>query len=213
MPIECDQRSSLTSTNHGLNRARAAGGKSVRGLADARQLGVLMNGAIRIGIAIAFVAASAQLSRSQSVTLADERPITISGCVERGTKADTFLIKNVSLVEGTPPAGTSPNQLYLRLDTTRGLKDHVGHRVDIHGIADFGDIDSGTLEVIKQSDGTVAVSLTSERETVTADLSPTDATAAAAPVGTSGRAEVPTYQLNVESIRMVAPTCSGGSSR
>lgn len=180
-----------------------------------RDNGGLMNGTIRVGIALAVVAVSAQPSRSQSINRseADHRPITIDGCVERGTKADTFLIKNVGMVEGTPPAGTSRNQLYLRLDTTKGLKEQVGHRVHVHGIADFGDIDSGTLEIIRQSDGTVAVSLSSERETVTAPASPTDATVAAAPVGTSGRAEVPTYKLKVESITMISPTCSGGSTK
>ena len=154
-------------------------------------------------IATAFTVASAQ------PLLADEKetPITITGCVAKGEKSG-YLLKNVSLVNGTAPAGVSADQIYLRLNTTNGLKAHVGHQVNVMGKADFSDMDKGKLEVTRESDGLVTVSLSSERRKVTSTANPSDPTVRNAPTGTSGTASVPTYKMKVDSVTMVSGSCS-----
>src|SRR5262249_49318286 len=99
---------------------------------------------------------------------------------------------------------------FLRLDSTKALKEHVGHEVSVSGMADFTDLDKGTLEA--SNDGaTVTVTLKSERKSVTAVGSAGDPPKTA--VGTSGKAEVPTYKMKVRSVSMRAPPCAPYPSR
>lgn len=134
----------------------------------------------------------------------DSKPITISGCVKQGA-ADAIMLTGVRMTAGEPPVGIDPDQIFLRLDSTKALKEHVGHEVSVSGMADFTDLDKGTLEA--SNDGaTVTVTLKSERKSVTAVGSAGDPPKTA--VGTSGKAEVPTYKMKVQSVSMLAPSCA-----
>lgn len=162
-----------------------------------------MNWTIRVGMVVlasASVAAAPQPS--------NKTPITISGCVAQGEGSSKVLLTSVRMTQGTPPAGISPDQIYLRLDNAKKLAEHVGHEVSVAGTADFADMDKGTLEVEPNDDSTVSVKLTSERKTAAGTTTPTDPTVAQAPVGTSGKVQVPTYKMNVESVTMVAASCA-----
>lgn len=174
-----------------------------------------MNSILRISAVVLFSSLSVL---TQPVAAQDDhRPITIRGCVVAGERAnqvflkEAFFLKDVRLIQGTPPAGSSADSLFLRLDTREGLKENVGHVVEVSGIADFGDIDKGTLELRKEpGDELVTVSLNSERRTVRAEVKPTDKIAAGVPVGTSGRTRipVPTYKLQVQSVKRASSSCS-----
>lgn len=164
----------------------------------------------RISAVVVFVAGLFALTQPLAAAK-DHRPITITACVAAGARNNTFLLRNLRLVQGTPPAGVSADRLYLRLDSTKGLKGHVGHQVNVSGIADFGDIDKGTVEITNGPIDTVeVVGLNSERRTINAQVKPDDATAAGAPVGTSGttKVAVSTYKLKVESVQMASASCS-----
>jgi hypothetical protein len=138
---------------------------------------------------------------------ADERyrPVTIAGCVVAGTKPDTFLIKDANLVMGAAPAGAE-DELYLRLDSSKALKPYIGQLVHVMGIADFGDIDKGTREVVARGDGSISVKVTSERRAVTGEVGRPGKLATPA-VGTGGETDVRTYKLDVQSVRMTAVSC------
>src|SRR5262245_26451572 len=87
----------------------------------------------------------------------DEVPLTLTGCVTPGEAKDSFLLTNVTL-SGNPAA---PADAFYRLDSTKKLRDHVGHRVEINGVADLDDHDKGTLKM-KEKDGKVETEITSE---------------------------------------------------
>ena len=73
----------------------------------------------------------------------DDVPLTLSGCVVAGEAKDSYLLTNV-VVDGTTMA--PPNAFY-RFNTTKGLKGHVGHRVEVRGKADLDDVDKGKVKV------------------------------------------------------------------
>ena len=57
----------------------------------------------------------------------DDVPLTLSGCVVAGEAKDSYLLTNV-VVDGTTMA---PTNAFYRFNTTKGLKAHVGHRVEV----------------------------------------------------------------------------------
>src|SRR3954463_2713119 len=69
----------------------------------------------------------------------DHTPVAITGCVHAGTAPDTYVLLNVDEVtDGTPvPAGA----VYW-LSSTKGIREHVGHKVEVRGTysldRDFG---------------------------------------------------------------------------
>jgi len=141
------------------------------------------------------VAATLSAAPQQPAPQADpnDKPITITGCVAQGKDADTFQVTNARLTSGMPPA--SGDQIYLKLDSTRQLKEHVGHQVSISGTADFKEPEKGSAESKMNDDSIVKVSLPSAGKTNT-------------PVGTSGKAEVATYKLDVKNVTMSSPSCT-----
>lgn len=168
----------------------------------------LLGAGAAIVLAGLLVTASAQQPRPRTADPL-ERPVTIAGCVVAGDKADTYLLKNVSILMGVPPPNVAPEALFFRLNTTKRLKAHVGHRIEVHGIADFSDLDKGKLEVDKTPDGRAKVAVNSERRTVRTTVGADEAPASLAPAGTSGKTAVPvaTYKLNVATIKMISSTC------
>jgi hypothetical protein len=132
----------------------------------------------------------------------DEVPLTLSGCVVAGEAKDSYLLTNV-VVDGTTMA--SPNAFY-RFNTTKGLKDHVGRRVEVRGKADLDDVDRGKVRV-RNHDGKVTTEVTSERRTVKAE----DAW-----FGSMGAmkldAEIATYKFNVESVKRLEGNCANAAA-
>src|SRR5687768_17478357 len=92
----------------------------------------------------------------------DEVPLTLSGCVVAGEAKDSYMLTNV-VVDGTTMA---PANAFYRFNTTKGLKAHVGHRVEVKGKADLDDVDKGKVKVRTDDDGKVTTQVSSERQTV-----------------------------------------------
>ncbi len=134
----------------------------------------------------------------------EDVPLTLSGCVVAGEEKDSFLLTNVE-VDGTTLA---PVHAFYRFNTTKGLKDHVGRRVEVTGKADLDDMDKGKLRV-RTDDGNVTTEISSERRTVKVE---------GAYFGTLGAmkldADVPTYKFEVDKISPLAGNCaSSGAAR
>ena len=132
----------------------------------------------------------------------DEVPLTLSGCVVAGEAKDSYLLTNV-VVDGTTMA---PPHAFYRFNTTKGLKDHVGRRVEVKGKADLDDVDKGSVRV-RTDDGKVMTEISSERRTVKAE----DAW-----FGSMGAmkldAEVATYKFNVDSVKRLHGNCANAAA-
>ncbi|RPI53792.1 MAG: hypothetical protein EHM55_12760 [Acidobacteria bacterium] len=129
----------------------------------------------------------------------EDVPLTLSGCVVAGEKADSFLLSNVE-IDGTTLA---PVRAFYRFNTTDGLKHHVGRRVEVKGKADLDDVDRGEIRTTMH-DGRMTTEIRSERRTVRVeDLW----------FGSLGSipldADVPSYKFKVERIRPLEGNCAG----
>ena len=128
----------------------------------------------------------------------DDVELTLSGCVVAGEAKDSFLLTSVE-VEGSPMA---PAHAFYRFNTTKGLKDHIGRRVEVAGKADLNDVDKGKLRV-RAEDGKVKTEITSERKKVKVE----DVW-----FGSMGSmkidADIPTYKFEVEKVKRLEGDCS-----
>ena len=129
-------------------------------------------------------------------------PLTLSGCVVAGESKDSFLLTNV-VIDGTTLA---PPHAFYRFDTTKGLKEHVGRRVEVTGTADLNDLDKGKIRV-KAEEGKVRTEVSSERRTVKVE----DAW-----FGSVGamkmEADVPTYKFEVKDVKRLEGNCSSAAA-
>lgn len=132
----------------------------------------------------------------------DDVPLTLSGCVVAGESKDSYLLTNV-VVDGTTMA---PPHAFYRFNTTTGLKDNVGRRVEVKGKADLDDVDKGKLRV-KADDGKVQTEISSERRTVKVE---------GAWFGSTGsmkmKADVPTYKFEVQDVKRLEGNCSNSAA-
>lgn len=153
-------------------------------------------------LAVTTVAASYEPAVVAAPADMDEVPLTLSGCVVAGEARDSYLLTNV-VVDGTTMA---PPHAFYRFNTTKGLKGHVGRRVEVKGKADLTDVDKGKVKV-RTDDGKVTTSVTSERRTVKAE----DAW-----FGSMGAvkldAEIATYKFNVDSVKRLEGNCANSAA-
>ena len=131
-----------------------------------------------------------------------EVPLRLSGCVIAGEAKDSYLLTNVVVDSSTM---TPPNAFY-RFNSTKGLKNYVGRRVEVKGKADLADVDEGTVK-LRTDAGKVSTSVTSERRTVTAD----DAW-----FGSAGAMKldvaVATYKFEVDSVTPLQGNCANAAT-
>ena len=145
------------------------------------------------------IAAGAQTQAPQGGDKVLPEPMTLTGCVTAGTKANTFLLTNVQRTD-TPGMSAIDGAIYW-LSSGAKLKGHVGHQVQIDGMLD-DDVDTST---VKTEDG--KVELTTERESKKVEVPEGTAAAdALASVATSGKVE--SYKVKVKSVKMLSRTCS-----
>lgn len=132
----------------------------------------------------------------------EDVPLTLSGCVIAGEGKDSYLLTNV-VVDGTTLA---PPHAFYRFNTSKGLKDHVGRRVQVKGKADLTDVDTGRVRV-RTEDGKQTTEVSSERRTVKVE----DAW-----FGTSGAkkldANVATYAFEVVSVERLEGNCANAAA-
>jgi hypothetical protein len=133
----------------------------------------------------------------------DNVPLTLSGCVVAGEAKDSYMLTNV-VVDGTTMA---PAHAFYRFNTTKGLKEHVGRRVEVKGKADLDDVDKGKVKV-RTDDGKTTTQVSAERQSVKV--------ADSAWFGTMGAkrldAEVASYKFNVDSVKPLQGNCASASA-
>jgi hypothetical protein len=145
------------------------------------------------------MAAGAQTPAPEGGDKILREPLTLTGCVTKGTKANTFLLTNVQRTDTPGRAPIEPAVYWL--SSPDKLKGHAGHRVEITGMLE-DDVDKSE---VKTEDGKVELSTerASKRVEVVED---TAAGAAVKAVGTAGK--VVTFKVKVKSVRMLSTICS-----
>jgi hypothetical protein len=160
-------------------------------------------------VAIAFATAGAANMYSQEPVNhfkhLGEKQITVTGCVVEGEKKGTYYVKDLTASGQDVPA----SNVGYRLDTgaNKALEPHAGYRVEITGVADYGDVDKGWAEIATGGGREEVVAKNSERRTV----QPREPESDEAPVATSGtttKTEIPTYKLTVKAVKRLADRCS-----
>jgi hypothetical protein len=75
---------------------------------------------------------------SGAVVAATHTPVAITGCVRPGIAADTYVLLDVDEVTDGRPA---PAGAVYKLSSTKELRPHVGHKVEVRGTYSFeGDV-------------------------------------------------------------------------
>ena len=145
------------------------------------------------------LAASAMADDTDKAVGERYSPVTIRGCLLAGTRPDTFVLKNV-----TDSAGQAGDVIYW-LSSTRGLKDHVGHTIEVTGPVVA--VSAGEVEVktdpAKSPDTTIEVKARGKEA-----KAKTDEAASGSDTRTREERTMPVHRIKVRSVRMVAPTCS-----
>ena len=153
-------------------------------------------------LAVGALVGSYNLTASAAPPDMHDVPLTLSGCVVAGEAKDSYLLTNV-VVDGTTLA---PANAFYRFNTTKGLKEQVGRRVEVKGKADLDDVDNGKVKV-RTDDGQVTTEVTSERRTVKTK---------GAGFGSLGAmkldAEIATYKFNVDSVKRLEGNCASSAA-
>jgi hypothetical protein len=154
-------------------------------------------------VAVTAVAGGYALTASAAPPDMNDIPLTLSGCVVAGEAKDSYMLTNV-VVDGTTMA---PAHAFYRFNTTKGLKEHVGHRVEVKGKADFDDADKGKVKV-RTDEGKTTTQVSSERQTVKVADSVWFGSMGAKKLD----AEVVTYKFNVDSVKPLQGNCASASA-
>jgi hypothetical protein len=153
------------------------------------------------GMAMASPAASPQTKPDDERAVGSK--VTIMTCVEKGQKADTFLMTNVAAV---PVHAESHGRVVYWFDTVKPLRAHVGHQVRIMG--SITDVDSEEMEVKLGEDGKGG--WTVEVEGPGQNVRATAAQAGVATAGReSGKNDIKTtlVKVKIDNVTMVAASC------
>jgi hypothetical protein len=125
-------------------------------------------------------------------------PITLTGCVNAGSKPDTYMLTNVAKAD--TPVGTSgtvePNVIYW-LTSPGKLKPHVGHQVQVVGILD----DDVKTTKVKAKDGKVEIKKGDKKVELP------EGTTAADALKPDGNKRT-SYKVEVQSVKMLSESCS-----
>jgi hypothetical protein len=154
------------------------------------------------------ICAAAMCSAGLAAAPKDDVPVTITGCVHDGDDGSYVFTNVVDLTE----SATKPASAVYWLSTTKGLKDHVGHKVEVSGTYSPSRDKGKTAKVKIETDATdgemkVAVENGMKKAEIDEPI----------PVGTSGTVEAvgdskmelvrPYRRLEVKSIKMLAASC------
>ena len=146
------------------------------------------------------MAAGAQTPSADGGDKVVREPLTLTGCVTVGTKANTFLLTNVQRTDR--PAPDAVESAVYWLNSPDKLKGHAGHQVEIAGMLD-GDVDRSKVQMT----GDGKVELATERGSKKVEVvEGSPAGEAMKAVGTTG--EVVTYKVKVKSVKMLSAGCS-----
>jgi hypothetical protein len=160
--------------------------------------------AIEIILAASVLIATFGITATAAPPDMDNVPLTLTGCVVAGEAKDSYLLTNVT-IEGTPMA---PPHAFYRFNTTKGLKDHVGRRVEVKGKADLDDMDKGKLRVRVDDDGKATTEITSERRRVKVDQNVWFGTIGSLKLD----ADVATYKFEVDDVKRLQGNCTNSEA-
>ena len=137
------------------------------------------------------------------VAASDRTAVTITGCVQQGDRANTYVLTNLS--ETSPRAQTPAKDIYW-LTSTKGLHEQVGHKVQVTGLVSADD-DAGKtgkikVQTAKNGDEKIAVETADKKAEIKVEAPPTTS-------GEKSKSEVrrPVRTLHVRSIKMIAAVC------
>jgi hypothetical protein len=125
-----------------------------------------------------------------------EVPAKITGCVVAGEAKDSFLLTGVTV------DGNVPSNAFYRLEPAKHLREHVGQRVEVKGIADLSDYEKGKVEV-KTEDGRPTMKVKAGDERIKTDPNVWVGTMGA----TKMKTDIATYGFEVKSVKRVDGSC------
>jgi hypothetical protein len=156
-------------------------------------------------VAAAFAAAglilgSAALSAQPEPTKGSS--VMLTSCVEKGQKADTFVLTHVADVPTHPATHGGRVVYWLDRDTAKKLKPHVGHQIRV--AATVSDVDKREMEMKATDDGMLV-----EIEGPGRDVRTTPNKAGVPATTAMANRDMPTtlVKLKVNQIDMVAANC------
>jgi hypothetical protein len=161
-----------------------------------------------VAVSIASVSA-VTAARAQDKLKPAERNVTISGCVLAGDHSDTYYLSDVRPVSGWNPVPDHP--IYYWLNSTKGLKERLGQRVEVSGVVDFSDSHDGqkkvTVDPSETKDTKTKVSADGKQVTVKQDTAIPKMEDAK-----ESKTKVPAeiFDLHVKSVKTVAGSCPAG---
>lgn len=170
-----------------------------------------------VAISTLAVAATATAVRAQDKMKPTDRAVTITGCVVAGEAPDTFMLKDVKQLSNgwmvPTPKDPSGSPAFFWLNTTEGLADRVGKRVEVAGTVDFSDSHKGQTKITIDPDDTkdtkTEVSSAGRSVAVKTDNPAIPKAAEGADV-TKVKIPVPAnYDLHVKTVRTVPGNCAG----
>ena len=134
--------------------------------------------ALATAVSAAAAGVSQDIPQAQRPGASDTTGITLTGCVARGTAADTYTLAEVKKDAPAAPATAAPAELVVLTGTDVDISKHVGHNVAVTGAYASTNKPTGTSGTEKPA-------------------------APAATVDTKPAAKT----FTVKSLKMVSPTC------
>ena len=150
------------------------------------------------GLSLAATLATAgMLAADEAATRAES--VTITGCLHAGQQPDSFVLTDVTDTKGM--AG----QVIYWLSSTKGLKEHVGHRISVTG--PVVKVSQGEVEIKNDpaKDPAAKVEIKARGKEVDART-----TSASVTTGEKSKTEekMPVHRIKVQSVTSVAATCN-----
>lgn len=188
-----------------------------------------------LALALGSVAAAQSAAVGVSPVRADDKNITLIGCVVKGdggyvlsgigpgftmettrttvgTAGSTTTTTTTTATPGSAVIPSPERRVIYWLDDDDDLEEHAGRRVEVRGEIE-GDIDAGEIE-IEREDGMIELEIKAKGETITVKLPDSPVTDRGA-VGTSGSVtdrprDIPFFvrKVDVKSIKRLADSCS-----
>jgi hypothetical protein len=163
-------------------------------------------------------AASSAPRQTSGSNVKNVQNMTISGCVKEGTENGTYLLMDVAEVgrngaDKPVVNDTRGRSVVYWLDSTKGLKEEEGKRVQVTGTVDLNDIYEGETNVktnsAKKMDSTTDVKVNSEVSKVTTE---TDTKPNVAPLENGTKTSVKetervVHKLKVKNVKRIAGVC------
>jgi hypothetical protein len=148
------------------------------------------------GLIIGSAAASAQPEPTKGSN------VMLTSCVEKGQKADTFVLTHVADVPAHPATHGGRVVYWLDRDTAKKLRDHVGHQIRVSG--KVADVDQREMEITDTDQGLMV-----EIEGPGQDVRTTPNNAGVSPTAAMAKLDQRTTLVKLKDVKvdMVAAKC------